>query len=289
MSQPAEVVRKPQQMSTPTAPSRMTLQSLTKGRLQQPVRVVLYGVEGVGKSTFGSGAPAPIYLGAEDGTAQLDVTRFPKPESLEEALDAVRTLIREEHDFRTLVVDTLDWLEPLIWQHTVEAARSKDISTIEDFGYGKGYVAAMDHWRRFVKALEVLRSAKQMNVVLIAHSWIKAFKNPQGEDFDRYEMKLHAKAAGLMKEWADAVLFCDFETFSKTDARTKRVRGVDTGARVIHTERRAAYDAKNRYQVEAKKGIKKRLGSSPDHGDALVICLWDPPEGFGRLVRIPGL
>lgn len=226
-------------------PSRMNLQSLVKGKRVQPARVVLYGVEGIGKTTFGANAPKPIFLGSEDGTSQLDVTRFPTPETWQEVLDAVRVLTVEGHDFHTLVLDTLDWAEPMLWAHI--CARDGQ-ANIEAYGYGKGYAAALDEWRVFLNALERMRKAKPMHVVLVAHSWIKPFKNPEGEDFDRYELKLHPKAGGLIKEWSDAVLFCNYETFAVKD-KVKKVKGVDTGARLIYTQRRAAYDAKNRYEL----------------------------------------
>lgn len=239
MSAPATAPPRP----TPP-PSRMTLDKLITGRLKQPIRIVLYGVEGIGKSTFGANAPKPVFLGAEEGTAQLDVTRFPTPESFADVREAFRVLLIDKHSFQTLVIDTLDWLEPLIWAHI---CKRDGVKNIEDYGYGKGYQAALDEWRIVLADLERLRKATSMHVVLIAHSWIRPFKNPQGDDFDRYEMKLHAKAGGLVKEWADTVLFANYETFARKDEKTKRVRGVDTGARLIFTERRAAYDAKNRF------------------------------------------
>jgi hypothetical protein len=110
-------------------------------------------------------------------------------------------------------------------------------------------VAALDAWRVLLARLEALRTKRGMNIVFLAHSWVKSFKNPEGEDFDRYELKLHAKAGGLLKEWADCVLFTRHETFVDKDNKTKRVRGVSTGARVMHTTRTAAYDAKNRYSL----------------------------------------
>jgi hypothetical protein len=238
----ATVTPKPQ--AAPAKPSRMSLGALVKGKIQQPTRVVLYGVEGIGKSTFGANAPSPIFIGAEDGTSQLDVTRFPAPESWQEVLDAVRVLANDEHEYKTLVLDTLDWAEPLLWAHICQRDKQE---SIEAYGYGKGYQAALDEWRIFLAALERMSKAKRMHVVLLAHSWIKPFKNPEGDDFDRYEMKLHAKAAGLIKEWSDCVLFANHETFAQKDSKTKRVRGLDTGARLLFTQRRAAFDAKNRY------------------------------------------
>ncbi|RKI08309.1 ATP-binding protein [Corallococcus sp. AB030] len=229
--------------SKPLSPSRMTLDALVRGKRTAPLRVVLYGVEGIGKSTFGANAPAPIFLGAEDGTDHLDVTRFPSPESWQEVLDAVRVLTSEQHDYRTLVVDTLDWAEPLLWAHICKRDQQDNI---ESYGYGKGYSAALDEWRVFLAALDKLRRQKGMHIILLAHCWIKPFKNPEGDDFDRYELKLNAKASGLVKEWAEHVLFANHETYASKDARTKRVRGISTGARLIYTTRTAAYDAKNR-------------------------------------------
>lgn len=232
-----------QQKPAPTPP-RMTLGAIAKGKRQEPISVLLYGVEGIGKSTFGADAPRPIFIDGERGTDELDVARFPTPETWQDVRDAIRTLTADAHEFETLVIDTLDWLEPLLWRFICQRDGKKDV---EDYGYGKGYVAALDEWRIFLAALERLRQAKRMHVVLLAHSWIKPFKNPEGDDFDRYEMKLHAKAAGLLKEWPKAVLFANYETIAAKDTKTKRVRGVSTGARFVYTQRTAAYDAKNRY------------------------------------------
>jgi AAA domain-containing protein len=234
----------PQQKVTP--PGRMSLKNRIVGRMSDvPLRVLLYGVEGVGKSTFGANAPAPIFLGTEDGTSQLDVERFPQPGSWAEVLEAVDVLQRDEHDRKTLVIDTLDWIEPLCWEHTCKRHGQTDI---ESFGYGKGYTAALEEWRILLSRLDSLRR-KGMHVVLLGHSWIKPFKNPEIDgDYDRYELKLHNKTSGLVKEWCDAVLFANHETATKkVDGQGKRVRGIATGLRLMHTERRAAYDAKNRF------------------------------------------
>lgn len=227
-------------------PPRMTLQSVQKGKRIRPIRCLLYGVEGIGKSTFAASAEAPIFIGSEDGTDHLDAQRFPTPATWAEVFDAIRVLTTQDHPYKTLALDTLDWLEPLCWEHICLRDGAENI---ESYGYGKGYVAALDEWRKFLAALERLREAKGMHVVLLAHSWIKPFKNPEGDDFDRYEMKLHAKAGGLLKEWSDVVLFANYETFAEKDKHTKRVKGVSTGARLIYTTRTAAFDAKNRYDL----------------------------------------
>jgi hypothetical protein len=231
-------------------PSRMTLAGVVKGRIQPPYRIVGYAPEGTGKTTFAASAPSPIFLPTEDGTAHVDVARFPRPENLADVLDAIRVLTTTDHEYKTFVVDTLDHLEPLIW---AEVCRRDGVGLIEEVGggYGKGYTAAIDEWRKVLAALETLQRTKQMHVILLAHSHIKTFRNPEGEDFDRYQLKLHDKAAGLVKEWSEEVLFMRQETLVHKE-KHKKAKGVGTGARVIYTERTAAFDAKNRHSLPSE-------------------------------------
>lgn len=231
--------------NTTPKPSRMTLASVTRGPVAQPLRVVIYGPGGVGKSTFGAQAPDAVFLGPEDGSSVLDVSRFPSPESWTDVLDAIRVLTTEEHGYRSLVIDSADWLEPLCWAHTCAAARKPDI---ESFGYGKGYVAALEEWRKLLAAIELLRRTKQMHVIVIAHSVVGPYKNPEGEDYDRFGLKLHKGAAGLLTEWCDELCYAGFRTHaSKVDPKLgNRGRGYGS-ERVLYTERRAAFDAKSRH------------------------------------------
>lgn len=228
-------------------PSRLA--RVKRGRIKAPIRCLLYGVEKIGKSTFASEAPSPVFLCSEDGTNELDVARLPQPETWLDVLDSIRELTTEAHDFQTLAVDTLDWLEPILWRFICDRDGKSDI---EDYGYGKGYTAALAEWRVLLAALDRLREKRGMHIVLLAHSWIRPFKNPTGDDYDRYELKVHLKAGGLVKEWAEAVLFAQHETFVVKRKETDRARAVDNGARVIHTQRRAAWDAGNRYGLPEK-------------------------------------
>ena len=232
----------PSSLSSPS--SRMTLANVTRGKQERPLRAIVYGVEGVGKSTFASRAPGALFLCAEDGTAQLDGARFPSPRSWAEVLEAIRVLTHDEHPYRTLVVDTLDWLEPLCWAHVCQAAGK---SNIEEFGYGKGYVAALDQWRVLLGRLDMLVRTRKMHILLVAHAAIRRVDDPQTGPFDRYRMKLHDKAADLLREWVDAILFARHEVM--TVEIKGRVRGRSSGARVIHTQWTAAYDAKNRFDL----------------------------------------
>ncbi len=226
-------------------PGRMTLGNVTRGRQGgRPFRVLLHAVDGVGKTTFAAGAPEPVFLCSEEGTAHLDVARLPAPLTWFDVLEAVRVLTEDEHDFKTLVFDTLDWLEPLCWAHVCAMGGKKDI---EDFGYGKGYVAALDHWRALYQRLDGLVRKRGMNVVLLAHSAVKRVDDPQTGPFDRYRIKLHERAGDLAREWVDAVLFGRHEVF--TFEKNGKRRGKSTGARVMHTRWTAAYDAKNRFDL----------------------------------------
>lgn len=226
----------------PAESSRMTLGAVTRGAGTSPMRVLIYGVGGVGKTTFASEFPAPIFIDTQDGTARLNATRFPRPESWSDVLAAVDVLRDETHEYKTMVIDLLDDIESLIWAH-VCARDGQD--SIEGYGYGKGYKVAMVEWRLFLSRLEGLRSIKGMNVVLSAHAAIKPFKNPEGEDYDRYGLILHDGASSLIRGWCDTVLFARHETQVKVDKK-KRVRGISTGARVMQTVESAACYAKNR-------------------------------------------
>jgi hypothetical protein len=224
----------------------MTLANIHHGKTVKPDRILLTGTEGIGKTTFASCAEKPIFLAAEDGIAQMDVASFPEPHTIGEVYDVVRVLRQEKHDHRTLVVDTVDWLEPLIHR---EVCRRNEWENIESPGYGKGYNVAVDEWRKFLADLDALRNDKGMEIILLAHTQIKIFSNPNGPDYSRYEMAVNRQAAAVLKQWADSVLFACYDEVVKKDKGETKAKGVSSGARVIHTERRSAWDAKNRYNL----------------------------------------
>lgn len=223
-----------------------------------PVRAVFHGPGGIGKSTLAASAPLPIFIAAESGLEQISAAAVePYPQTFEDvigALDYIATL-----DHQTVAVDSLDWLEPLVWEHTVRAAKSTKIKGIEDFGYGKGYIAALDYWRVFVRKLEALR-AKGMNVILIAHSIRKLFKNPLGDDYEQWTMKLHEKASGLITEWADVVGFLDWDVATVGDeSKGERIKALGTGRRIMRTNPNPAYLAKTRFVTPERLAMPKEL------------------------------
>lgn len=263
-------------------PSRMTLASVTRAIRTAPDRIHLSGTEGVGKTTFAAEAPSPIFICAEDGLPPVlgEVARFPEPETFSDVLDAIRTLIREDHEYRTLAVDTLDWLEPLIWRELCARNGWTDgngAPDIEKPGYGKGYVAATEEWRRFLSALDTLRARKGMEIILLSHTHIKTFQNPAGDDYSRYESKLHKGAAALVREWCDVNLFAIHEEFAKEVKGKVTRKGVSTGRRVIHTERTAAWDAKNRYALPPELPL--------NYGDYAAARAAGVPADVGELLQ----
>ncbi|HEX4462932.1 MAG TPA: ATP-binding protein, partial [Polyangia bacterium] len=243
------------------------------GIVKVPDRILLYGIEGIGKSTFAANAPKPIFIEPEsDGTARINTNRLPAPETWGDVIDAVDSLTTEQHDYQTLVVDTLDAAEAMLWRFI---CKRDDKSSIEAYGYGKGYVAALDEWRVFMARLEKLRRERRMGIILIAHSWIKPFKNPEGDDFDRYEMKLHPRAGGLLREWCDAVLFANYEVLTSKENDKAKAKGVTTDNRIVHTRRTAAFDAKNRFGLPESLALNYaafvEASKANDIGDAEAL------------------
>jgi hypothetical protein len=221
------------------------LSTISRGKRLRHIFTLIYGVDGVGKTTLCSHAPRPIFIGAEKGTEQLDVARFPQTESIGELLSQVRALQTEKHDFDSVVLDSLDWVEPLIWKAVCDEGK---VETIEQYagGYGKGYIRALDLWRTLLKELSVLNN--KMHVLLIGHAQIKSFQDPElPSAYDRYQLKINDKAAALVREAADAVLFARFETeLVKTNGKT---RAYGEGNRIMYTESRPGWDAKNRFNL----------------------------------------
>ncbi|MCU0654362.1 MAG: ATP-binding protein [Polyangiaceae bacterium] len=205
----------------------------------RPQRVVLYGVEGVGKSTFASQAPSPVFLCAEDGIAHLEVDRFPTAKSWVDVLEAIRVLTHEEHSYETLVIDTLDWLEPLCNEHVCKLA---GVTSIDAIAYGKGYAEVVQQWRGLLGALEMLVRTRKMNVLLLAHAAVRHAEGPRG-NFDRYQLKLYERVADLIRLWCDALLFARKERVTIELARLPRK---PPEARMLHTEENGPWEASNR-------------------------------------------
>lgn len=206
-------------------------------------------------STFGSGAPGAIFIPTEDGLGEIDCHRFPLCRSLSEVMACLNAMRREEHSYQTLVIDSLDWLERLIFD---EVCREYGVRSIEkaDGGYARGYVHALTHWRKILTELDGIRNERNMAIILLAHAKIEKFEDPESSAYDRYSPRLHKHATSLISEWVDAVLFATKRfRVQKENAGFNGERaiaapiGADGGERYLRTIGSPACVAKNRYSL----------------------------------------
>ena len=231
-------------MATQPSPVKFAIKKMTPD--QEAYKFLFYGVEGIGKSTLAAGMPGAVFIPVEN--PRLAVEAFPQPKTLDDVYEMLRYLSEEKHDHKTVVVDSIDAMEGLVWSHI---CKKNGWNSIEDAGFGKGYVVAMEEWRSFLVRLERVW-AKGINAVMIGHSTVRMFQNPEGENYERYSTKLfegkETKPGALIRGWCDAVLFINYETVLVKD-KAKKTKAKETGARLIHTEWRASFDAKNRFNL----------------------------------------
>lgn len=225
------------------------LEQIHSGKQPKPRRLMLFGIQGVGKSSYGAMSERPIFIQTEDGLNDIECNKFPLARAYNDVVAALSELYSEQHDYHTVVVDSLDWLERLIW---AEVCRKRGVESIEDIGYAKGYTFALTQWREVLEGLDALRNERGMMVILIAHAKIERFENPETEGYDRYVPRLHKLASALVQEWSDDVLFATYRVHTrKVDEQFGQVkrRGVGTGERIIRTTERPAHVAKNRLNL----------------------------------------
>ena len=225
------------------------LESIKTGRENKPPRIMVYGQEGVGKSTFGASAPGAIFVQTEDGLGEIDCRKFPLAQNFGDVVAALTALRDEDHNFRTVVIDSLDWLERLIFD---EVCKEFGVRSIEkaDGGYGKGYVDALVHWRKVLSLLDDLRNQRGMMVILVAHAKVERFEDPENMAYDRYAPRLHKHAASLISEWVDAVMFAMKRMRVSKDGDARAIAspiGADGGERILRTNGSPACVAKNRF------------------------------------------
>jgi len=223
------------------------LSSISKTKRVRSPKIVVVGQGKIGKTTFAAMAPNAIGILTEDGADAVDANAFPLAASLPEVYAAIDTLINQDHDFQTLFIDSLDWLEPMIQEYVCKQNNWKNI---EAPGFGKGYVAAAEEWRNLLSGLEVLRSAKGMGIILIAHDKIKRIEDPLTEGFDSHVLKLHDRAGALVQEWADVIGYAGYRIFTnKIDAGfgNKETKATTTGERILHVEPHPAHCGGNRF------------------------------------------
>ena len=222
----------------------------------EPPRILIYGAEGIGKSSFGANADNPIFIQAEDGLQGLpNVRKYARAKTFQDVLKSLQDLSEKNHDRRTLVVDCLDSLERLIWNQVCQEHGCKNIEEVMK-GFGKGYIVAMDLWSEYLEYLEYLRLSKGMTIIQIAHAQIKRYEDPTMEAYDRFSIKLQdgksCSAAGKLLEYSDVVLFAQTYVGVKTSDpvfNRKRTRGVGGEDRFLYTQERPGFRAKNRFNL----------------------------------------
>ena len=238
----------------------ITLASLSKGTQVRAPRIIVLGVEKIGKTTFSCGTrfdkngqiaetgingPVVLPIKGEEGADALDVTSFPTMTSYDETMEAIGALYGEDHAHMTAVIDSASALEPLIWDSVCKADKSDSIEEVGG-GYGKGYTESLRYWRSLLEGLDALREKKEMSSIIIGHVKAKRFDDPTGDSYDRYTFDINDKAANLLFRWADVILFCNTKVVVKKEDKgfgAEKKRGIDitNGQRFLFTQKRPAH------------------------------------------------
>lgn len=219
--------------------------------------MVLFGPPGIGKTSFGAAIPKCLFMHdmQEDGINTLksakqvgEVPTLPPVQSWAEVLDCIAALLSGEHNYQCLAIDTLGGMERLCHEHVCNRDFHGEWGDKGFASYQKGYEVALADWRQFLNGLDQLRSKRSMRVLLLAHSQVKQFRNPEGEDYDRYQPDCHHKTWNLTHKWADVVLFANYFVVVNEE-KGKRAKGRGGQERIMYTQYHAAYEAKNRYNL----------------------------------------
>jgi len=229
-----------------------SIQQVKRTRNDLPPRTVVYGAHKVGKSTFASCAPKPVFVQTEDGLESIDADAFPLCRKWNDVLGAIASLYRDKHEFKTVVIDSGDWAEKLLHDHV--STEKCDGKGIESAGYGKGYVYAAEYFAEFLDGLNALRVERGMGIVVLCHSEIRRFDDPLANSYDRYQIKLHKQAGKLLQEWADVIGYACIDTVTTIEKKddfkkSERTRAMTTGRRVLRLTGSPAFDAGNRYSL----------------------------------------
>jgi hypothetical protein len=247
---------------------KLSLADITGRGSGLPNRYVFHATEGNGKTSFAAQTPKPIFIQTRGETGletlidagQLpEVPHFPEVQSWSEMLGAIDSLIHEDHEYKTLVIDTLNGAERLCHEHVCQRDFGSDWTERGFLGYGRGVELSLSDWRELLQRLDSLRLSKRMTIFCLCHTKVSTFKNPEGADYDRYSPDCNAKTWSLTHKWADAVLFGNFETVVDTGGVSKKGKARGGQQRMLYTERHASYDAKNRLGLPPEIA----LGNSP--------------------------
>jgi hypothetical protein len=224
------------------------LDSIQRGcRLRAP-RMVLLGVEKIGKSTFAAESGSPIFLPIkrEEGIDALDVPQFPTCQTFTDVCTCLETLRNESHSFETVVIDSASALEPLVWEYVCQQQGGVDNIEKVGGGYQKGYIKAVDYWQQIADWLDLLRSERNMASIIIGHVKVKRFDDPAGPSYDQYQFDINDKASALLYRWSDLILFANTKVVVKAEDvgfGKEKHQGIDMspGRRYLYTQKRPAH------------------------------------------------
>lgn len=259
----------------------ITLASLKKGLEVKPPLTLLYGVHGVGKSTWASEAPNAVFIQTEEGINNLDVTKFPKCNTVADVMDQLAALYNEEHNFETLVLDSIDWFEKIVHRKVREIHGETIFAD-----YGKGYKFSIPFFQQLLAGLTALRDKKNMQIILLGHAKAFQFNAPDTPNYDRYAPDLHESVCSEVEECCDNVLFANYRVFVvKEDVGFGKSEGKASGKgdRVVYTQERPPFRAKNRFWLPQElpmsyaaflKGMRDGLASrkAPVSAPAVVVA-----------------
>lgn len=253
----------------------LSLDTLIRKRNDKPPRIVIYGRGKMGKTTLAAEFPSPIFIQTEEGEGNIEITTFAdEPLSkFQQIEEAIELLYMQDHDFRTVVFDSLTQLEPIVW---AETCRRNKWEAIESPGYGKGYLEADAVWRHLLDGLDALRG-KGMTIVMIAHEQVETFNDPERDDYSRYKMRLHKRAEAMVRERADVVGFMNMVITTdkqKGGFNKETVKAKGSGQRALNLAPRPTFEAGNRYDMPAQILVNPGQGYAalapylPGHRDA---------------------
>lgn len=222
------------------------LNSIKKGGSDRAPIIVIHGTPKIGKTTFAASSSSPVLIRTEDGLGDLEVDTFPQAETIGQVMEALASLYEDGHGFTEVVIDSLSALEPLIWN---QVAADHNVNSIEDIGFGKGYIYAMDYWRDLTAACRGL-AYKGVAVVMIAHSDIVKFDAPDTDAWDRYQIKLHKRAFQHLYEQADIIGFAHEPVYVKKEStKDSKGKAKSAGGRQLRLVESPAVIAGNRYSM----------------------------------------
>jgi hypothetical protein len=224
------------------------LKALVKStKKTSPPKMLIYSEHGLGKSSLAAAAPSPVFVNIEDGLSEIETNAFPVAETYEDVKEQLSAVLQEEHQYKTLVIDTVDWLETLINEYVCQQGGKDSIS---DFGYGAGFQQTFEETVKIVKMLNRIHREKNMGIILLSHAVIKSFSNPLGGDYDTYRLKLREKNAELYLEYVTLVSFLHIPVFVTTEKKgfSEKTKTVASG-RVLSVSPNAGFSAKNRYNI----------------------------------------